>query len=180
MTHVVPPLLKSLPIVLMGYSRKKKTGDWGLWNFQMYQRNSMWNFQGLIKKKWNFQRWPRKNGRKNGDIALSYPPRVRVTVKLSAAFFNDESSITIEGVRKCNSAEKIMWSFHGSSLLNVGLGISKGSNTTLWNPGMEICFLWNFQGQSKAMKTSRVFFKIYMLNPPPPPFLWPLFVFFLE
>ena len=32
-------------------------------------------------------------------IALSYPPRVkvRVTVKLSAAFFNDESSITIEG-----------------------------------------------------------------------------------
>ena len=32
-------------------------------------------------------------------IALSYPPRVRVraTVKLSAAFFHDESSITIEG-----------------------------------------------------------------------------------
>ena len=39
------------------------------------------------------------------------PPRVRVrtTVKLSAAFFHDESSITIVGgggggVRKCNSA----------------------------------------------------------------------------
>ena len=32
-----------------------------------------------------------------GAIALSYPPRVRVraTVKLSAAFFPDESSITI-------------------------------------------------------------------------------------
>ena len=32
-----------------------------------------------------------------GAIALSYPPRVRVkaTVKLSAAFFHDESSITI-------------------------------------------------------------------------------------
>ena len=32
-------------------------------------------------------------------IALSYPPRVRVraTVKLSAAFFNDKSSITIGG-----------------------------------------------------------------------------------
>ena len=32
-------------------------------------------------------------------IALLYPPRVRVraTVKLSAAFFNDESSITIGG-----------------------------------------------------------------------------------
>ena len=41
-----------------------------------------------------------------GTIALSYPPRVRVraTVKLSAAFFHDESSITIRGVRKCNSA----------------------------------------------------------------------------
>ena len=34
-----------------------------------------------------------------GTIALSYPPRVRVraTVKLSAAFFHDESSITIGG-----------------------------------------------------------------------------------
>ena len=30
-----------------------------IWNFQGYQRNSMWNFQGLIK--WNFQGWPRKN-----------------------------------------------------------------------------------------------------------------------
>ena len=41
-----------------------------------------------------------------GAIALSYPPRVRVraTVKLSAAFFHDESSITIGGVRKCSSA----------------------------------------------------------------------------
>ena len=41
-----------------------------------------------------------------GAVALSYPPtvRVRATVKLSAAFFRDESSITIEGVRKCNSA----------------------------------------------------------------------------
>ena len=46
-----------------------------------------------------------------GAIALSYPPRVRVraTVKFSAAFFHDESSITIvggvgEGTKKCNSA----------------------------------------------------------------------------
>ena len=47
--------------------------------------------------------WPRIDG----AIALSYPPRVRVsaTAKLSAAFFHDESSITIGGeVRKCNSA----------------------------------------------------------------------------
>ena len=29
--------------------------------------------------------------------------RVRATVKHSAAFFHDESSITIEGIRKCNS-----------------------------------------------------------------------------
>ena len=43
-----------------------------------------------------------------GAIALSYPPRVRVraTVKLSAAFFHDESSITIGGyesaIAPCN------------------------------------------------------------------------------
>ena len=38
-----------------------------------------------------------------GTIALSYPPKVRVraTVKLSAAFFHDESSITTGGVQKC-------------------------------------------------------------------------------
>ena len=47
---------------------------------------------------------------KLGAIALSYPPRVRVraTVKHSAAFFHDESSITIEGVRKCKSTESLM------------------------------------------------------------------------
>ena len=35
----------------------------------------------------------------DGAIALSFPPRVRVraTAKLSAAFFHDESSITIWG-----------------------------------------------------------------------------------
>ena len=47
---------------------------------------------------------------KKGAVALSYSPRVRVraTVKLSAAFFNDESSIPIGegGVRKCNSTLK--------------------------------------------------------------------------
>ena len=45
-----------------------------------------------------------------GAIALSYPPRVRVraTAKLSAAFFHDESSITIGGVRKCNSAKLLL------------------------------------------------------------------------
>ena len=37
-----------------------------------------------------------------GAIALSYPPRVRVrvTAKLSATFFHDESSITIGGGTK--------------------------------------------------------------------------------
>ena len=43
-----------------------------------------------------------------GAIAPSYPPRVRVraTVKLSATFFYNESSITKRGgIRKCNSPE---------------------------------------------------------------------------
>ena len=59
--------------------------------------------------------------KKIGAIALLYPPRrvrVRDTVKLSAAFFHDESSIAIRsrggrggggggrGVGKCNSAKK--------------------------------------------------------------------------
>ena len=58
-----------------------------------------------------------------GAIALLYPPmvRVRATVKLSAAFFHDESSITIGGgdggVRKCNSAKKRF------SLVKVHLGV---------------------------------------------------------
>ena len=42
-------------------------------------------------------------------IAISYPPRVRVraTVKLSAVFFHDESSITKwgeGGIQKCNTS----------------------------------------------------------------------------
>ena len=46
-------------------------------------------------------------GRNNDTIALSYPPRVRVRamVKLSVAFFHDESSITIGGIQKCNSTK---------------------------------------------------------------------------
>ena len=54
-----------------------------------------------------FPLWPPQ--KKNGAIALSYPPRVRVraTVKLSAAFVHDESSITIGGggLRKCTSVQ---------------------------------------------------------------------------
>ena len=40
--------------------------------------------------------------KKNGAIALSYPPRVRVRAmaKLSAALFHDESSIIIGGGTK--------------------------------------------------------------------------------
>ena len=40
-------------------------------------------------------------GRNNDTIALSYPPRVmvRAMVKLSVAFFHDESSITIGGYK---------------------------------------------------------------------------------
>ena len=47
---------------------------------------------------------------KKGVLHFRTPPRVRVraTVKLSAAFFHDESSITIGGggVGKCNSAPR--------------------------------------------------------------------------
>ena len=52
-----------------------------------------------------------------GAIALSYPPRVRVraTVKLSVAFFNDESSITIRGdesvIAPIFVRSEIMWFF---------------------------------------------------------------------
>ena len=31
------------------YSRKNPNGGFRIWNFQGYQRNSMWNFQELIK-----------------------------------------------------------------------------------------------------------------------------------
>ena len=41
----------------MGYSRKKnKQRGLRIWNFQEYQRNSMWNFQRLIKNKVEFPR----------------------------------------------------------------------------------------------------------------------------
>ena len=45
--------------------------------------------------------------RKFGAIPLSYPPRVRVRamVKLSAAFFHDESSITIGGYESAIAPE---------------------------------------------------------------------------
>ena len=33
----------------MDYSRKNLNGGLRIWNFQGYQRNSMWNFQELIK-----------------------------------------------------------------------------------------------------------------------------------
>ena len=48
-----------------------------------------------------------------GAIALSYPPRVRVRakVKLSAAFFNDESSITIGGGHESATAPDYLSSF---------------------------------------------------------------------
>ena len=49
----------------MGYSRKNLNKDWAgegegfPWNFQEYQRNSMWNFQGLIEKKMEFPKGDR-------------------------------------------------------------------------------------------------------------------------
>ena len=35
-------------------------GGLRIWNFQWYQRNSMWNFQGLIKNKVEFPRVTKK------------------------------------------------------------------------------------------------------------------------
>ena len=48
---------------------------------------------------------------KNGAIALLNPPRVRVraTVKLSAMFFHDESSITIGGTKVQQRLPKKYW-----------------------------------------------------------------------
>ena len=48
--------------IKMGYSRKnpnKGVEDMGFPG--VYQRNSIWNFQELIKTKWNIQGWPRKS-----------------------------------------------------------------------------------------------------------------------
>ena len=47
-------------------------------------------------------------------ITLSYPPprvRVRATVKLSAAFFHDESSITIGGYESAIAPETVPGKF---------------------------------------------------------------------
>ena len=39
---------------------KIQTGGLRIWNFQGYHRNSMWNFQGLIKSKVEFSRVTKK------------------------------------------------------------------------------------------------------------------------
>ena len=93
----------------MGYSRKNsKQGALRIWNFQEYQRNSMWNFQGLIKNEVEF-------------------PGVFV----------------------------------------FGFGVSKGSNTILWNiQGLSLVLSGIFGGKVKKMKNSREFFKkVYPQHP---------------
>ena len=54
-----------------------------------------------------------------GTIALSYPPRVRVraTAKLSAAFFHDESSITIGGGYESAIAPVFLYILHNAFFL---------------------------------------------------------------
>ena len=120
----------------MGLLQKKKQtgGETGVEDMEYPggQINSTCNFWGSIKNEVEFPRVTKKKW--PSAIALSYPPRVRVraTVQLSATFFHDESSITIGGVRKCNSAlRKNNVEFSG--VLVFGLGISKGSNKILWN-----------------------------------------------
>ena len=81
---------------------------------QGYQRNIMWNFQGLIKKTWNFQGWPRKNN-----------------VEFSGVFV-------------------------------FGLGISKGSNTILWNiQGLSFFLSGISRGKVKKWKILGGFKKVY-------------------
>ena len=104
----------------MSYSRINANnygGELRIWNFQRYQRNSMWNFQGLIKNK------------------MEYP--------------------------KCDQ-EKIMWKFQGSVF---GIGISKGSNTILWNiQGLSLVLSGISRFKVKKWKTPG-FPKKYILNP---------------
>ena len=61
-----------------------------------------WGVQnrGLPRRKSSGYLYLEEKGKK-WHYALSYPPRVRVraTIKLSAAFFNDELSITIGGYK---------------------------------------------------------------------------------
>ena len=75
-----------------------------------------------------------------GAIALSYPPcprvRVRATVKHSAVFFHVESSITIEGVRKCNSAE--------ISLASIWKEESSQTEQCSAGPSFILHFVWMF------------------------------------
>ena len=51
-------------IIKWAIPEKKQTWEGGgglrIWNFQGYQRNSMWNFQELIKNKVEFPRVTKK------------------------------------------------------------------------------------------------------------------------
>ena len=42
------------------FQKKSRQGGLRIWNFQGYQRKSMWNFQGLIKNKVKFPRMTKK------------------------------------------------------------------------------------------------------------------------
>ena len=93
-------------VVLNGlFQKKNQTGGKMGWGYIFWNPPGNFRFVTLtidILEKTNFRPW------KFGTIALSYPPwvRVRATVKLSAASFHYESSITIGGgVKKCNSTE---------------------------------------------------------------------------
>ena len=56
--------------------------------------------------------------RKNGAVALSYPPRVRVRapVKFSATFLHDESSIKKEGYESAIAPKKLRWHIYVFSI----------------------------------------------------------------
>ena len=57
--YVAKSFNRVLPMGL--FQKKIRTGGLRICNFQGYERNSMWNFQGLIKNEVEFQRVGKKN-----------------------------------------------------------------------------------------------------------------------
>ena len=57
------PYVKKITVFLLlqwAIPEKIQTGGLRIWNFQVYQRNSMWDFQGLIKNEVEFPRVTKK------------------------------------------------------------------------------------------------------------------------
>ena len=113
----------------MGYSREKpnrKGQGEGvrIWNFEGYQRNSIWNLQDWVKTKGNFQGWPRKNN-------VEFP------------------GVFIFGLGISLGSNAILWNIQGWSYILSGISRVKYKNEKyqgfflkryVLNPP---CFFWN-------------------------------------